>query len=199
MDQQKYKKLISGQKKGFEASIVLFFLKILSFIYVIIIVIRTFLYSAGWLKIHRVNVPVISVGNITTGGTGKTPFVIWVYRHIVENSKIKKRNILCGILTRGYKTADEPKLLEQSCPEAKIIVNPDRIAGAKEAITKYSPNIFILDDGFQHRRIGRDLDIVTIDATCPFGYGRMLPAGLLREPVSSLKRADADCNYPMRL
>ncbi len=72
-----------------------------------------------------------------------------------------------------------------------MIVNPDRVAGAAEAVSKFGANTLIMDDGFQHRRLARDLDIVTIDATRPFGYGKMLPAGLLREPVASLKRADA--------
>ena len=72
-----------------------------------------------------------------------------------------------------------------------MIVNPDRVAGATECVNKFGAKVLIMDDGFQHRRLHRDLDIVTIDATCPFSYGRMLPAGLLREPVTSLKRADA--------
>jgi len=86
---------------------------------------------------------------------------------------------------------DEPAILIESCPEVKVIVNPDRVAGAAEAVSKFGANTLIMDDGFQHRRLVRDLDIVTIDATRPFGYGKMLPAGLLREPIASLKRADA--------
>ena len=86
---------------------------------------------------------------------------------------------------------DEPAILAENCPQAKIIVNPDRVAGASEAVNKFGAKVLIMDDGFQHRRLHRDLDIVTIDATCPFGYGKLLPAGLLREPVASLKRADA--------
>jgi tetraacyldisaccharide 4'-kinase len=100
---------------------------------------------------------------------------------------------------RGYKTSvqeteqltDEPAIFSESCPEVKVIVNPDRVAGAEEAAIKFGTKVLIMDDGFQHRRLGRDLDIVAIDATLPFGYGRMLPAGLLREPASSLKRAGA--------
>jgi tetraacyldisaccharide 4'-kinase len=80
--------------------------------------------------------------------------------------------------------------LTQTCPAAKVIINPDRVAGAQEAINKFAAQALIMDDGFQHRRLGRNLDIVTIDAICPFGYGKILPAGLLREPLSALKRAD---------
>ena len=82
-------------------------------------------------------------------------------------------------------------MLAESCPEAEVIVNPDRVAGAKEAIDKFAAKVLIMDDGFQHRRLARDLDIIAIDATQPFGFNKLLPAGLLREPVSSLKRASA--------
>ena len=142
---------------------------------------------------------VISIGNITVGGTGKTPLVIWLCKFL------QQKEIQCAVLTRGYKTrtqtrvtsderqatSDEPAILAESCPQAKIIVNPNRLEAAAEAVSKFGAKVLIMDDGFQHRRLHRDLDIVTIDGTCPFGYGKMLPAGLLREPVASLKRADA--------
>jgi tetraacyldisaccharide 4'-kinase len=162
--------------------------------------VRNFLYSKGWLKTRHVNATVFSIGNITVGGTGKTPLVIWLCKFL------QQKGIQCAILTRGYRTRrhnrassieyrassiDEPAILTESCPQAKVIVNPDRAAGAVEAINKFGAKVLIMDDGFQHRRLQRNLDIVTIDATCPFGYGKMLPAGLLREPVTSLKRADA--------
>jgi tetraacyldisaccharide 4'-kinase len=196
LNQQAYRKLISGQSKGAGAAIARFFLRVVSSGYAAIIGVRNLLYSKEWLKVHRANVPVISVGNITVGGTGKTPTVIWLYHLLTKN------NIPCAILTRGYKVTqnlklktqnygDEPAILAENCPAAKVIVNPDRVAGAEEAINKCGAQVLIMDDGFQHRRLGRDLDIVAIDATCPFGYGRLLPAGLLREPVSALKRADA--------
>lgn len=164
--------------------------------YLAVIGLRNFLYSNGRLKIRRVDAAVISIGNITAGGTGKTPLVIWLCNSL-RNSKFK-----CAILTRGYKTTqdsrlktqdygNEPAILTQSCPQAKVIVNPDRLAGAAKALGEFGAEVLIMDDGFQHRRLARDLDIVTIDATNPFGYGKMLPAGLLREPVTTLKRADA--------
>jgi tetraacyldisaccharide 4'-kinase len=187
LNQEAYKKLISGQNKGIAAAFAQAILRLLSWGYAAIIGIRNLLYSKGWLKIHHVNVPVISIGNITTGGTGKTPLVIWLANQITQNPKFKN----CAILTRGYKTTDEPEILAQSCLDAKVIVNPNRVAGAQEAITKFAARVLIMDDGFQHRRLGRNLDIVAIDSTCPFGYSKILPAGLLREPVSALKRADA--------
>jgi len=193
LNQESYRKLISGQRTGYAAAILRLFLTIASQIYTIIISLRNFLYSKGWLKAHTVDVPVISIGNITTGGTGKTPLVIWLCKFL------QNKNIPCAILTRGYKThaenrasrTDEPAILTKSCPKAKIIINPDRIAGAAKAVNDFDAKVLIMDDGFQHRRLHRDLNIVAIDAMCPFGYGKILPAGLLREPVVSLKRADA--------
>ena len=165
-------------------------LGILAQIYRAVIAVRNFLYSKAWLKIYRSPAIVISIGNITVGGTGKTPLVIWLYH------RLRQRNLACAILTRGYKSkkgrfSDEPAILSKSCPEAKVIVNPDRIAGAIKAVQEFKSEALIMDDGFQHRRLARDIDIVTIDATCPFGYGALLPAGLLREPIGALKRAHA--------
>jgi tetraacyldisaccharide 4'-kinase len=138
---------------------------------------------------------VISIGNITTGGTGKTPLVIQLCK------SLQQKNLRCAVLTRGYKThtsnenqeprTDEPAILSKSCPAAKVIVNPDRVEAASDAVNKFGSNVLIMDDGFQHRRLERDVDIITMDAIRPFGYGKILPAGLLREPITALKRADA--------
>jgi tetraacyldisaccharide 4'-kinase len=199
LNQETYRKLISGES-GCRCPFVGLGLSFAAQVYSLVIRLRNFLYDKSWLKAHSVDAQVLSVGNITVGGTGKTPLVVWLCKFL------QRKDIECAILTRGYKThtkeqgtrdekretkIDEPAILAESCPAAKVIVNPDRIAGAKEAITKFGAKVLIMDDGFQHRRLQRDLDIVTIDATCPFGYGRLLPAGLLREPITSLKRADA--------
>ena len=188
MNQDAYRKLISGKSSKPGAVLLRFILGIAALVYRVIVGLRNFLYSKGWLKIHRADVPVISIGNITTGGTGKTPLVIRLC-NFLRSSGTK-----CAILTRGYKAnqnyGDEPAVLAESCPGVQVVINPDRIAGAKAA-SKSGAQVLIMDDGFQHRRLARDLDIVTIDGTVPFGYGRLLPAGLLREPVNSLKRADA--------
>ncbi len=188
MNQDNYRKLISGKTASVTAAVLRMGLRFISLIYGAVMRLRNFLYDNEWLKVQRVNAFVISVGNITTGGTGKTPLVIWLCKQIIQNYEI-------AILTRGYKTAqnyvDEPEMLTKSCPDAKVIVNPDRVAAARHAINKFAAKVLIMDDGFQHRRLHRDLDIVTIDAACPFGYDRLLPAGLLREPLNALKRADA--------
>jgi len=157
---------------------------------------RNRLYSNGLLKSHHADVPTICVGNLTTGGTGKTPLVVWLCRKIDQKSKIKDQKCRVAILTRGYRTrkdepTDEPALLAAQCPDVPVVVNPDRVAGAAEAIRTHGAQVLVMDDGFQHRRLARDLDIVAVDATAPFGYGRLLPAGLLREPIAGLKRAHA--------
>ncbi len=188
MNQQAYRNLISGRSTGLSAALLRFFMGVAATGYSLVVGLRNFVYSKRWLKIHTADVPVISVGNITTGGTGKTPLVIWLCKFL------QNKNVPRAILTRGYKargTTDEPVILAESCPQAKVIVNPSRAEAAAEAVDKFGAKVLIMDDGFQHRRLARDLDIVTIDATCPFGYRKLLPAGLLREPVVSLRRADA--------
>ena len=151
---------------------------------------RRVAYNAGLLPScmagNSMAVPVISVGNITTGGTGKTPMVA----HIVALLKAQGRQV--GILTRGYKAqagrSDEAELLRELCG-VNVTVNPDRVAGAKAAIAA-GADLLVMDDGFQHRRLRRDLDIVLIDALNPFGFGHCLPRGLLREGLSALRDAD---------
>lgn len=190
MNQNSFRKLISGSSTGPVAVLLRLLLRVPALVYSIAVALRNLLYSKGRLKIHSVDVPVISIGNITVGGTGKTPLVIWLCNFLRE------KDIACAILTRGYKTgenklSDEPAILAKSCPDAKVIVNPNRLAAAHKAISYFGAKVLVMDDGFQHRRLHRDLDIVTIDAMRPFGSDKMLPAGLLREPISSLKRAHA--------
>jgi tetraacyldisaccharide 4'-kinase len=199
VEQQTYRKLISGRSAGLAAGSLRCLLRIAAAGYGIAVGARNFLYSRGWLKARRVDAAVISVGNITVGGTGKTPLVVWLCNLIMHNFKSQIADFKCAILTRGYKSRvpetesfkDEVAILAESCPGAKVIVNPDRVAGAAEAVGRFGAKVLVMDDGFQHRRLARDLDIVAVDATEPFGYGKLLPAGLLREPVASLKRADA--------
>ena len=159
-------------------------------LYGLCIRLRNLGYDFKLLRPRTVSVPVISIGNITAGGTGKTPLVIWLCNYL------QNRGIPCGILTRGYKTGhgqitDEPALLASACEGTCVVVNPDRAAGAKKAIYRHGAKLLVMDDGFQHRRLHRDMDIVVVDALCPFGYGRVLPSGLLREPLTGLSRASA--------
>jgi tetraacyldisaccharide 4'-kinase len=148
---------------------------------------RRWAYNRGIFASHAAGVPVICVGNITTGGTGKTPMVKWVVDQLREMGKSP------AILTRGYKSvngkSDEAELLAQ-LTGACVVVNPDRVAGAKSAV-KSGADVIVMDDGFQHLRLQRDLDIVLIDATDPFGHDACLPCGLLREPKTALRAAGA--------
>lgn len=168
---------------------------------------RLRLYRSGFLKSERAGAPVVSVGNLTAGGTGKTPLVEWVARALA------REGLRACVLTRGYGRADEsrrvvasdgarvlsevaecgdePRLLaERLLGTASVVCDRDRVAAARWARAELGAEVFVLDDGFQHLRIARDLDIVTLDATEPWGGGHMLPRGRLREPVSGLARAD---------
>ena len=138
----------------------------------------------------RVSVPVISVGNLTVGGTGKTPMVIDLASRLVA------RGFSPAVVARGYAAEegqpnDEELLIRRHAPAVAYVADPDRVAAAREAIDRCHADVIILDDGFQHRRLARDLDMVLIDATCPWGFGHLLPRGLLREPPSALRRAHA--------
>src|ERR1044072_5185177 len=165
------------------------------------------LYRSGFLKTESVGVPVVSVGNLTTGGTGKTPLVEWVARALAHEG------LRACVLTRGYGRADEgrrvvasdgarvlaaveecgdePRLLaERLLGVAAVVCDRDRVAAARWARAELGAEVFVLDDGFQHLRIARNLDVVTLDARARWGGGHMLPRGRLREPASGLARAD---------
>jgi tetraacyldisaccharide 4'-kinase len=165
-------------------------------------------YRSGIFPVSKLPVPVISVGNITTGGTGKTPLVEWVCRALAR--EINQEEIC--VLTRGYGRAnphsqvlvsngtdvlvsereagDEPFLLARNLlGVAAVVANADRVSAGQWAIENLGSSVFVLDDGFQHLRIARNLDIVTIDATNPWGDGALLPHGRLREEISGLSRA----------
>ena len=175
-------------------------LRLLSPLYGSVICSRNALYDCGLLRSHRAAVPVISVGNLTTGGTGKTPFVVWV----VET--LRSLGLNPGVLSRGYGRADgaekndEGALLSEGLAELPQVQRADRVAGAS-ALVALGADVIVLDDGFQHRRLARDLDIALIDSTRPWGLAAaapdvapleaLLPRGLLRESPKSLARADA--------
>ena len=140
------------------------------------------------MKSYRPACKVISIGNITLGGTGKTPLVVTLARYLNDSGK------KAAVLSRGYGgdrvTSDEVELLKNRLPAVPILVGRDRIKTAREADESLKADVILLDDGFQHWRLKRDLDIVTLDINNPFGNGRLIPRGTLREPLSSLKRAD---------
>ncbi|MBU4376332.1 MAG: tetraacyldisaccharide 4'-kinase [Candidatus Omnitrophica bacterium] len=175
--------IMKGERKTPDAYVVGIILSLCSFLYAIVLKCISFLYRAGILPCRKVSAKVISVGNITLGGTGKTPFVIM----LAENVKAMGKNV--AVLIRGY-GEDESHLLETRLSGIPVIVGADRYKSAKRAIDKFGSDCIILDDGFQHRRLKRDLNIVLIDATSPFGNMKLFPAGILREGLSRLKEAD---------
>jgi tetraacyldisaccharide 4'-kinase len=157
-------------------------------VYALIIAVRNARYDRPSAA-QRVAAPVISIGNLTTGGTGKTPMVI----HVVQRLRALGRTP--AVVARGYaagpRGADELLLVSQAVAGTPCIANPNRVAGAREAVAQHGADVIVLDDAFQHRRIARDLDIVLLDATAPFGGGHLLPRGRLREPIASLARCHA--------
>ena len=190
MDQNYFRNLISGKEIGVKASLIRSALRPFSLCYSVIIWLRNIGYNFKILRSYKVAAPVISIGNITAGGTGKTPIVMWLCK-LLENREIK-----AAVISRGYKSqagslGDEAAMMIKNCPQTKVIINSNRVCGAQKAIEEYDCKMIVLDDAFQHRRLRRDLDIVAVDATCPFGFGKMLPSGLLREMPSNLKRAHA--------
>ena len=186
--QETYKKTISGDRRGVIATVMLAILRLLAVLYGGVTAVRNFIFDTGMRQPTEVDVPVISIGNLTTGGTGKTPIVASIIRMLQEVEREP------GILSRGYRADgsgmnDEKRVLEHLCPGVPHVQNPDRITGAGEIIARHQVDSIVLDDGFQHRRIARDLDLVLIDATNPFGYNHVLPRGLLRESIRGLRRA----------
>ena len=167
-------------------------------IYGFVVKTRIFFYKKGILKCVRLPVPVISVGNITVGGTGKTPVVEYIARYLQAQGK------RVAILSRGYAASirqedsftdkgicnDEYLLFKENIPDIPNILNKDRIKGGLEAIKRFQAECLVLDDGFQHLCLARDLNIVIIDALNPFGHEEIIPRGMLREPLKGLKRAD---------
>ena len=181
-------RVISGEARSPAAGILRGILRGGEFFYSSAVRARNFLYDRRFLKSHQLPVPVISVGNITAGGTGKTPMVRYLAIGLAQ------RGMHPAVLMRGYHRSasgisDEQALLTEQLSELRIPVhaNPDRVAGGREILQIHpQTDVILLDDGFQHRRLFRDYNIILIDATNPFGFGHVHPRGLLREPLSRL-------------
>ena len=183
-----FHQLVSGKKKGISAAFIRAILGGVSVPYGWAVGRRNSRYDKGKSTVTHVDCPVICIGNLTLGGTGKTPMVRFV-AHFLEQEG--KRIVL---VSRGYGSKnegpnDEAMELAQLLPNVPHVQNRDRVAASLKAIEKHSAEIILLDDGFQHRRLARNLDIVLLDALAPFGFNRLFPRGLLREPIEGLARA----------
>jgi tetraacyldisaccharide 4'-kinase len=166
---------------------------------------RVYAYEHGWLARRRLPVPVISIGNLTVGGTGKTPLVIQITEWLLKAGK------RVAVLSRGYRrtsrepllfvsdgariiataeeAGDEPFLIAQRCPEAIVAVGADRYRLARRVLETCGVDCIVLDDGFQHLAVHRDINLLLVDATDVDGLEGLLPAGRLREPMTAAKRA----------
>lgn len=182
---------------------------ILAGIYSLMVRTRLMLYRTGLKKTMRLDRPVISVGNIVLGGTGKTPFTIYICKMLLEagirpavlsrgyRGTAEKRNLLISngseIFCTPAESGDEPWLMAVKLSGVPVAVGGKRYESARlcQSEPTLDPAVFILDDGFQHIQLHRDTNIVLIDATSPFGGDHLLPKGILREPLAELKRADA--------
>ncbi|MCL2005983.1 MAG: tetraacyldisaccharide 4'-kinase [Planctomycetaceae bacterium] len=191
--QEQFYDLVSGRKTGISASILRSALRLLEFPYSTVIACRNLLYDKNIFATHHLPVPMISVGNLTLGGTGKSPMTAWLCQHFLE------QNLQPGLVSRGYgkgkhNTNDEFLEMSHRFPAVPHLQNPHRATAIQELLraqpVDVPVDVIVLDDAFQHRQVARNLDIVLLDATAPFGFGHIFPRGTLREPVGELRRAD---------
>lgn len=186
MNNQQFFDLISGQPMP-GGRLLRFLLRLAAFGYGFATWVRNQLFDWRLRRIHATSIPVVSVGNLTTGGTGKTPVVALIIQHLSQSGRHP------GIVSRGYRSLDdegndEARVLELLCPGVPHVQNSDRVEAVR--LIPATTDVVVADDAFQHRRLRRALDIVLIDALNPWGYGYVLPRGMLRESISGLKRAD---------
>jgi tetraacyldisaccharide 4'-kinase len=201
-----FKELVSGERRGGRDRLLLALLRLASHPYALVLRLRALGYRLGLLRSYRLPCPVISVGNLTLGGTGKTPMVARLATEMIGRGR------RVAVLSRGYggtangelrivsdgsrillsaeESGDEPYLLARKVPGLMVVIGADRYRAGLLALGELKPDIFILDDGFQHLRLHRDLNLLLLDASNPFATGATLPAGLLREPRSAAGRAD---------
>lgn len=198
-------KVVREEQQGWPAALVRGLLFLLSLVYRGLTSLRNWLYDRGLLRSEGVETPLISIGNITTGGTGKTPAV----EALAQGWQDQGKQVV--VLSRGYqgenekpllvsagakslvgpdRAGDEAYMLAEKLSDIPVVICKSRVAAARYARAEFGPDLFVLDDSFQHRQIKRDFDLVLIDGTNPFGYGHLIPRGTLRESKVGLRRAD---------
>lgn len=201
-----WRELANGTRTATVDQILILLLAPFGLVYSLTQKLRATLYRIGIFKALRLPRPVISIGNITVGGTGKTPVTAYIARLLLE------QGYKVAVLSRGYggtlegqivvvsdgatvmlgprECGDEPYLLASTVPGLMVVIGTDRYSAGQLAMQQLSPDVFLLDDGFQHLRLHRDLNILLLDSSRPFGNGWTLPAGLLREAATAARRAD---------
>jgi tetraacyldisaccharide 4'-kinase len=205
MMSRRFDKFLYQKKKSIGKRILLFPLYLLSLPYGGAIRLRSLLYSLKLLRTKRLPCPVISVGNITVGGTGKTPLVMAIAKGLME------KGTSIAILSRGYKgtktsepivsdgkniflspeeSGDEPFLMAKACQGIPVLIGKNRVLNGRIALQRFNVKGLLLDDGFQHLPLSRDINILLIDSHIGFGDHTLLPRGILREPLSHLRRAN---------
>lgn len=198
--------MIRGKKRGPLISIFLFILLIISFFNWLFIMFRNGLYRLRLLPRRRLEVPVISIGNITGGGTGKTPLVRLLARKvqdrgytptILSHSRRGSFQGGVGVVSDGHsllmnaeEAGEETMMLATQLPTVPVVIGQDFWQAGQYAVDELGAEVILLDDGFQQRSLIRNLDLVALDATCPFGHGYLSPRGLLKEPARALRRSD---------
>ncbi|MDR2760979.1 MAG: tetraacyldisaccharide 4'-kinase, partial [Planctomycetaceae bacterium] len=218
MKEEWFRRLVSCESRGIIFSLLRIFLFGVSIIYWVVTSIRNFFYDFGIFKVYGADIPVISVGNITLGGTGKSPMVAWLCEYligqgfrpaIVSRGYRRKKSNSSGEVDGGLRVKeidggdridgvnDEYLELSFRLPDVYHFQNRDRVVAIRDLLrfvfsesSRGGVDVVILDDGMQHRRLGRDFEIVLLDAMEPFGYGYIFPRGRLRESVRGLSRAD---------
>lgn len=204
--QQLIPELWQDRPRGLMRQLLQLLLRLPALIYGGVTLLRSASYRIGLLPSHRLPRPVLSVGNLAVGGTGKTPLTAWLARYL------QQQGLRVAVLSRGYggslegttavvsdgktvlltpdQCGDEPYLLASTIPGLMVVIGADRYRAGQLAMQQLQPDIFLLDDGYQHLRLHRDLNLLLLDCSRPFGNGLLLPAGPLREPVSAQQRAD---------
>lgn len=198
--------LWQGQRNGPFDRLMVLLLLLPSYVYGAVMRLRAWCYRSGCYPVRRLPRPVISVGNLAVGGTGKTPVTAWIARQLLE------QGLQVAVLSRGYggslegqvavvadgqnllltpdQCGDEPYLLASTIPGLMVVIGSDRYRAGQLAMERLRPDVFLLDDGFQHQRLQRDLNILLMDCRRPVGNGHVLPAGPLRETASARQRAN---------
>jgi tetraacyldisaccharide 4'-kinase len=179
--------VMKGQKNSFTAQLIVYLLLPWSFVYGLGVFCHRNFYRL--IGVYKAPKPVLSIGNITVGGSGKTPLVIWLARNL-QDKGFKSVILLRGYMPQASRNSDEADMLNEQIPYIPVLTGSNRVANIRQSRKVLPVDVYICDDAFQHWPLHRDLNIVTIDAVNPFGNGHLLPAGILREPLSSLKRAD---------